>query len=80
MLKHAPPKFFGTRLVNGQVCFRLWAPNQERVSLLLEGYGPNPMQNAGNGWGQISPASTRVAPDSTATRRVSAWVSESRPI
>ena len=53
MLKYAPPRFFGTRLVNGQVCFRLWAPNQERVSLLLEGFSSIAMQNAGNGWHEL---------------------------
>lgn len=49
MLKYAPPKIFGTSIVAEGVWFRLWAPNQECVSLLLEGDGRIPMRTAGNG-------------------------------
>ena len=53
MLKYEPPKYFGASIVNGDVRFRLWAPNQERVSLLLEGDAPVPMQNTRDGWHEL---------------------------
>jgi len=53
MLKYEPPKYFGASIVNGDVCFRLWAPNQNRVSLLLEGDAPVPMQNTRDGWHEL---------------------------
>jgi maltooligosyltrehalose trehalohydrolase len=53
MLKYEPPKYFGASIVNGGVRFRLWAPNQQGVSLLLEGNAPVPMQNTRDGWYEL---------------------------
>jgi maltooligosyltrehalose trehalohydrolase len=57
MLKYDRQKSFGTRIVNGGVKFRLWAPNQESVSLSLTGQSPVPMHSDKGGWHElISPA------------------------
>jgi maltooligosyltrehalose trehalohydrolase len=53
VLKYASPKSFGASIANGGVCFRLWAPNQECVSLLLEDARPLPMQTTKDGWHEL---------------------------
>jgi maltooligosyltrehalose trehalohydrolase len=40
---------FGAELVGDGVRFRLWAPNQEAVSLILDGGQTHPMPHVGNG-------------------------------
>jgi maltooligosyltrehalose trehalohydrolase len=54
MLKHEPQRTFGANIIDGTVRFRLWAPNQELVSLVLDGGGPVPMGNAENGWHELA--------------------------
>ena len=57
MLNYEPPKFFGAAIVNGGVCFRLWAPKQKCVALMLDGVEPLPMQASNDGWHELlSPA------------------------
>ncbi|HET9448626.1 MAG TPA: malto-oligosyltrehalose trehalohydrolase [Steroidobacteraceae bacterium] len=45
---HSMP--FGAELHQGQGRFRLWAPAQASMTLVLEGRAPIPMQPAGDGW------------------------------
>lgn len=42
--------FGATHLPNGQTRFRLWAPGQEAVAVVLEDAGALPMQRAPGGW------------------------------
>ena len=53
MLRHASLKFFGAKIVGRDVLFRLWAPNQGLVSLVLEGQNPVPMQMTDDGWHEL---------------------------
>ena len=53
MLKYASPKSFGASIVGRDVYFRLWAPNQKSVSLVLEGHDPVPMQITDDGWHEL---------------------------
>lgn len=41
---------FGTELRQGQTRFRIWAPAQPAVSIVLEGQTPIAMQSIGHGW------------------------------
>jgi len=50
MLKYRPPPTFGAAIVNGGVHFHLWAPSQERVSLVLENGDPIAMRKTEGGW------------------------------
>jgi 1,4-alpha-glucan branching enzyme len=51
-------EMFGTQIEQEGVRFRLWAPNQKTVSLLL-GESLAPMTPVGNGWFELlSPAAT----------------------
>jgi maltooligosyltrehalose trehalohydrolase len=55
---HTPPRTFGAQILDGGVNFRLWAPNQTKVSLVLDGGKPVPMNGARDGWHElISPTS-----------------------
>lgn len=49
---HSMP--FGAELHEGRCRFRLWAPAQSAVSLVLEGRPPVPMQSVGAGWYECS--------------------------
>ncbi|OQP87901.1 malto-oligosyltrehalose trehalohydrolase [Rhizobium rhizosphaerae] len=49
-------KTFGPLLRADGVLFRLWAPLQERVSLILEGGTPLQMERAGDGWHSLTVA------------------------
>jgi maltooligosyltrehalose trehalohydrolase len=53
MLKYASQKPFGASIVGEDVYFRLWAPNQISVSLVLEGRDPVPMQATGDEWHEL---------------------------
>jgi len=53
MLKYDPQKSFGARILDGGVQFRLWAPNQDRVSLSLTGHSPPPMHSEKDGWHEL---------------------------
>lgn len=53
MLKYASPKSFGASIVGRDVYFRLWAPNQASVSLVLEGHDLVPMQTTDDGWHEL---------------------------
>ena len=41
---------FGAELRNRQARFRLWAPAQPALGLVLEGHAPHPMQPTADGW------------------------------
>lgn len=41
---------FGPRVEPGATTFRLWAPDADRVELLIEGAEPHPMQAGDEGW------------------------------
>jgi 1,4-alpha-glucan branching enzyme len=51
---------FGPQVLTGGVLFRLWAPNQEAVSLALAGRDPAPMEMLEHGWHQILSAEAKV--------------------
>ncbi|MFL5257833.1 MAG: malto-oligosyltrehalose trehalohydrolase [Rhodopila sp.] len=54
-------RFGATRLDDGAVEFRLWAPAQETVSIAIEGGGVVPMRRSPDGWF----AATAPVPDGT---------------
>jgi maltooligosyltrehalose trehalohydrolase len=55
---HAMP--FGAALQDGGVRFRLWAPRQRQVSLLLAGRDATPMEAQGDGWFELATADARA--------------------
>ena len=54
------PQAFGTELLNPGVRFRLWAPNQDQVSVVLDGGGPLPMRKLDDGWHELISASAKI--------------------
>jgi hypothetical protein len=44
---------FGAKIVGGGVRFRLWAPDQRTVSVILDGAITDPMRPVENGWFEI---------------------------
>jgi len=60
MLRFRPQHSFGAKLVNGGVHFRLWAPNQQKVSLLLDGGDPVAMCRSEDGWHEVVSADCKT--------------------
>jgi maltooligosyltrehalose trehalohydrolase len=54
MFKSPASMTFGPKIVNTGVQFRLWAPGQERVSLVLDGGDPIPMAKTEHGWHELT--------------------------
>ena len=53
MLRYQSQKTFGAKLSNQGVHFRLWAPNQERVSLVIGEGDPRSMYRSNDGWHEL---------------------------
>jgi maltooligosyltrehalose trehalohydrolase len=53
MLEYRRQSPFGARCTGEGVNFRLWAPNQESVSVILDGGDPIVMQKSNDGWHQV---------------------------
>jgi maltooligosyltrehalose trehalohydrolase len=51
---------FGAKLTGEGVHFRLWAPDQDRVSLLLDGCDPMPMVRRHDGWHNLITSAAKV--------------------
>jgi maltooligosyltrehalose trehalohydrolase len=60
MLKYQPLKTFGARSVDGGVHFRLWAPNQSNVSLILDARDPTSMSRSADGWHDLMSTSAKA--------------------
>ncbi|MGA7806027.1 malto-oligosyltrehalose trehalohydrolase [Bradyrhizobium sp.] len=60
MLRYQPQKRFGAEPVDGGVHFRLWAPNQDEVSLVLGNSDVLPMSKSDDGWHDIVTARARA--------------------
>ncbi|HTH99234.1 MAG TPA: malto-oligosyltrehalose trehalohydrolase [Stellaceae bacterium] len=50
---------FGPVVTPGGVCFRLWAPSVDAVSLVLDGQAPRPMTRRPKGWFEVTAADAR---------------------
>jgi maltooligosyltrehalose trehalohydrolase len=59
MFDYQPRKTFGANLVKDGVHFRLWAPSQERVSVVLDS-NPMSMCKSGDGWHDLMSASAKA--------------------
>ena len=46
---------------DGRVRFRLWAPGQDRVSLLIEQQDALPLDRRGDGWFELTTERARAA-------------------
>jgi maltooligosyltrehalose trehalohydrolase len=53
-MQHPPLRTFGPAIVDGGVRFRLWAPNQTKVSLVLNEGSRVPMTRAEDGWHELT--------------------------
>src|ERR1700712_4025059 len=53
-MQHPPLRTFGPTIVDGGVRFRLWAPNQTKVSLVLNEGSRVPMTRAEDGWHELT--------------------------
>jgi maltooligosyltrehalose trehalohydrolase len=51
---------FGPEIVGGGVRFRLWAPDQRTVSVILDGANTYPMRPVKNGWYELVSADAKV--------------------
>jgi maltooligosyltrehalose trehalohydrolase len=60
MFKYPPQKTFGAQHVNGGVHFRLWAPNQANVSLILDDRDPTSMSRSADGWHDLMSTSAKA--------------------
>jgi 1,4-alpha-glucan branching enzyme len=53
VLEFQSEKAFGPKLANEGVQFRLWAPNQGHVSVVLDNRNPMSMCRSNDGWHQL---------------------------
>jgi maltooligosyltrehalose trehalohydrolase len=60
MLRYQPQKTFGARLVDDAVHFRLWAPSQEEVSVIVDGGAPVSMCRSDVGWHDLKTSVAKV--------------------
>jgi len=60
MLKYDPQRTFGAKIVDGGVHFRLWAPNQENVQVVLDDRNPIAMRKSDDGWHDSMSSSSRI--------------------
>jgi maltooligosyltrehalose trehalohydrolase len=60
MLKYIPQKIFGAQLANRGVHFRLWAPNQDHVSVVVDDSDPMSMSRSNDGWHELMVPTAKV--------------------
>ena len=53
MLEYMSQKTFGAQLANRGVHFRLWAPNQDHVSVVVDDSDPMSMSRSNDGWHEL---------------------------